>query len=250
MRRFNPSAVPLSLAVLVMLLFCSGGLVAQSVTLPLSASGALLRGEGTLSLEEQFDLRFEEGFGLIFDVGSSISGVLDLGLRFGADVIPAESSVTPDIGMFYNFAPVKQARGIPISAQVFGSYTFRAESSDFLTENRLIRESRGYTLGLALVRDTFFGRAIGIRTGAVSEYANYLVTTTVGFNSGGFAGTAEVDYAEYPQTERLSDLVYGGYLGIIVRSARGSAVLVGSSVLLDPSLAVEIRPDVQLFISR
>lgn len=227
---------------LIGLMLVGGNLVAQSVTLPLTDSGALVRGEGAISLDGEF--------GISFCAGYSISGVLDLGVQLGADVIPATSSITSDIGMFYDFAPLKQTQGMPFSGQVSGSYTFRTESSDYLTRNRLVRESRGYTLGLALVRDTFLGGAFGIRTAALAEYANYLATTTVGFDPTGVTGTSEVDYAEYPRTERVSAYGYGGYLGIIVRGGRGRAVLLGSSVLLDPSRAFEIRPDIQMHVSR
>jgi len=229
------------LVLLVATLFV-GNLAAQSVTLPFSDSGVVARGDGTIGADE--------AVGIAFGAGYAISGVLDLGLRFGADVIASESSVTSDIGMFYGFAPLKQSPGVPVSAQIYGSYTFRSESSDFLTRNRLLHESRGYTLGIALVRDSFLNESVGIRTGALSEYSNYLATTTVGFDPTGFTGTSEIDYGEYPQTDRLSGFVYGGYLGVIVRSSRGRALLIGSSVLLDPYLEVEIRPDVQLLIGR
>ena len=232
----------MTLLVLLVMAFSGGSLAAQSVTLPFTDSGVVVRGEGTIS--------DEEGGGIAFGAGYTISGVLDLGLRFGADLIASDSSVTSDIGMFYGFAPLKQSPGVPVSAQIYGSYTFRAESSDFLTRNRLLHESRGYTLGIALVRDNFFNESVGVRTGALSEYSNYLATTTVGFDPTSFTGTSEVDYDEYPQTARLSGFVYGGYLGGIVRGGRGRALLIGSRVLLDRSLAVEIRPDVQLLMGR
>lgn len=241
-RRFRASAAPMTLLVLLVMALSGGSLAAQSVTLPFTDSGAVVRGDGSIIPDD--------GFGLTFGAGYTISGVLDLGLRFGADIIASESSVTSDIGMFYGFAPLKQSPGVPVSAQIYGSYTFRAGSSDFLTRNRLLHQSRGYTLGITLVRDNFFNESVGIRTGALSEYSNYLATTTVGFDPTGFTGTSEVDYGEYPQTARLSGFVYGGYLGVIVRSSRGRALLIGSSVLLDPHLAVEIRPDVQLLIGR
>jgi hypothetical protein len=230
---------------LVVILFLLGAvevLSAQSITLPFEQSGPVVRTEGSLATHE--------AIGLALEVGYSIAGVLDFGLRFGADVVTEESSVTSDVGMYYGYAPLKQSDTVPISAQIYGCYTFRAEDSDFLDRNRLVHEGRGYRLAVAFVRDVFVSSALGVRIGGLAEYSNYLETTSVGFDATGFTGTAEVDYAEYPRVERRSGFVYGAYVGAVLRNERGGAFLVGASILADPYLAFRLRPDVQLLVGR
>ena len=234
------SAPFLLFMICMVMLLSAGNMAAQSVTLPLTSNGIVVRGQGSVGRHD--------GYGLSLGVGSTFSGVLDVGLLLGASVTPSDDSVISDIGMSYGYAPLKQSPAIPLPAQIYGSYTYRSASSDFLTRNRLLRESRGYSLGLAVVRDTFVSSGVGLRIGGLVEYENYVKTTTVGFDTDGFTGTSEVDYAEYPQTERLSGLGYGGYLGMVVRTPRGRTLLVGAGVLLDQALALDVRPDVQLHI--
>lgn len=229
-------------SLIFLLLLVAGSVGAQSVTLPFSRSGSLIGAQASLDGDEEV--------GFVLGVGYSIAGVLDLGIRFGADVVRSEEAVTSDIGMNYGFAPLKQSEGTPLSAQIYGSYTFRAENSDFLTRNGLVHEARGYTLAIALVRDSFLNETIGVRTGALVEYENYLETTTIGFDATGFTGTTEVDYAEFPRVERLSGFAYGGYIGAMFRTPRGGAILAGFNVLRDSNREVEFRPDVQLLMSR
>ena len=59
-----------------------------------------------------------------------------------------------------------------------------------------------------------------------------------------------MDYAEYPQVERSAGFRYGGYLGMTLSFARGGALLLGSAVLVDPYLALEVRPDLQIMLTR
>ena len=219
----------------------AGGVGAQSVTLTSTENAPVVGLQGSVGRDGEI--------GAAIGAGYSIAGVLDLGLRFGADIVPAEESVTSDIGMFYRFAALKQTDEIPVSGQIYGAWTFRSQTSDFLTRNRLVHEARGYRLGVTVVRDLFPGPAFAVRIGALAEYRNYVSTTTVGFDATGFTGTTEVDYGEYPQVERLAGFEYGGYLGIVMNAAR-SSFLLGAAVLTDPDASLRIRPDLQVLISR
>ena len=221
--------------------FAVASLGAQSVTLTSTENASIVGLQGSFGRDGEL--------GAALGAGYSIAGVLDLGLRFGADLVPAEESVTSDIGMFYRFAALKQSDEIPLSGQIYGAWTFRSQTSDFLTRNRLIHESRGYRLGVTAVRDFFMTPAFAVRAGALAEYRNYVSTTTVGFDTTGFTGTTEVDYGEYPQVERSAGFEYGGYLGVVMHAVR-SSFLVGTAVLTDPDATLRIRPDLQVLISR
>ena len=136
-----------ALVMLALLLGASGvaGVSAQSIALKVGENGSLIQATGSVGTDE--------GFGVALGAGYSLTGVMDFGLRFGADVVASEASVTSDIGMSYAYAPLVQSPSIPFSGQIYGSYTFRSENSDFLTRNRLLHESRGYTIGVGLVHD-------------------------------------------------------------------------------------------------
>lgn len=231
-----------TLFLLVFSLSAAISVTAQSVTLPLYDNGTFIRAGALLGNPEAYGGQIGAGY--------SISGVLDLGLRFGAGVEPGDSAVTSDIGMSYSFAALKQSDAIPLAAQLYGAYTFRAEQSDFLTRNRLLQEARGYSLGVALVRDLYLGSAFAFRLSALAEYSNYTQTTTVGFDSTGFTGSADVDYDEYPIVERISGFLYGGYGGFFVRAGQRMGIQAGAAVLVDPYLNLEVRPDLQILLTR
>ena len=228
-------------AVALLFALAAASLGAQSVTLTSTENASLVGLQGSFGRDGEL--------GAALGAGYSIAGVLDLGLRFGADLVPAEDSVTSDIGMFYRFAALKQSDELPVSGQIYGAWTFRAQTSDFLSRNRLIHESRGYRLGVTTVRDFFVNPDFAVRAGALAEYRNYVATTTVGFDTTGFTGTTEVDYGEYPRVERIAGFEYGGYVGIVMSAAR-SSFLVGAAVLTDPDATLRIRPDLQVLISR
>ncbi len=226
---------------LLIFALAAGSLGAQSVTLTATENATII------GIQSSFGGDGELGVSL--GAGYAISSVLELGLRFGADLVPAEESVTSDIGMFYRFAALKQSDEIPVSGQIYGAWTFRSETSDFLTRNRLVHEARGYRLGVTAVRDFFLSPDFALRAGALVEYRNYASTTTVAFDTTGFTGTTEVDYEEYPQAERLAGFEYGGYVGIVMRS-EGSGFLFGAAVLANRDASLRLRPDLQVMITR
>ena len=229
------------LIVLSLVVVC-GTVNAQSVSLPSTSNGSLIQAQASIGPRE--------GFGATIGAGYTLAGVLDLGLRFGADVVVSERSVTSDIGMFYGFAALKQSDEVPFSAQIYGSYSFQSESSDFLSRNRLLHEARGYRLGVAAVHDLSLGSGTALRMGAITEYRNYLSTTTIGFTTAGFSGVSEVDYGEYPLVERLAGFEYGAYLGLLLGATNQRSFVVGAAVLLDPDFQIRVRPDFQLLLSR
>ena len=180
----------------------------------------------------------------------SIVGVLDVGLALGFSHDPADASEQSRIGLAYAATPLKQALGFPVSAHVYGDYTFVSERSDFLERNRLERQARGYTLGLAIVRDLSVTGVVSLRLAALGEYENLVEETAATFDTAGFTGTSEVDYGEYPQVRRVDRAAGGGYAGIHFEFDSRVALLVGSAVVVDQELGFEVRPDIQVFLSR
>ena len=227
---------------LFLVLIATVSLDARSVTLTSTDTGTVIGLNGSVGIDGK-------EYGTALGIGFSIAGVLDLGLTFGADLVPDDQAVTSDIGMTYSVAPLKQSASVPVSAQIYGAWTVRRQTSDFLRRNGLLHEARGYRLGVALMRDLGFGPAVAVRVGALAEYGNYRSTTSVGSGATGTGGDVEVDYSVYPIVELISGFEYGGYVGIMWRPAGGGAFLAGASVLTD-SVSLRIRPDLQMLVSR
>lgn len=215
---------------------------AQSVSVSQSTNGTVLALSTSLGPGLPVEARVNTMY--------SIVGVLDVGLALGFSHDPADASARSRIGLAYASTPLKQALGFPVSAHVYGDYTFVSERSDFLERNRLERQARGYTVGLQIVRDLSVSDVVSLRLGALGEYENLVEETAATFNTAGFAGTSEVDYAEYPEVRRVDRAAGGGYAGILFGWDSQDALLVGCAVVVDQELGFEVRPDIQVFLSR
>ncbi|MFW5685296.1 MAG: hypothetical protein ACOC0O_01470 [Spirochaetota bacterium] len=227
--------------VLVALAF-PGTISAQTVGMSLNQNGTLFRLQGSLPLDGPL--------GAWIHTNYVIAGVLDLGLAAGLAYDASEDLLRSDIGLSYAVAAVKQGDVAPFSLQVYGTYTFQQEDSDFLTRNRLIREAQGYNLGVTLVRDLYYTESFAFRLGAMGEYQSLREATTVGFDATGFTGSADVDYAEYPQERLRTGFSYGGHVGLLWLFPEGGAMLVGSAILTSAAFDLTIRPDVQIQLGR
>lgn len=230
------------LALLIVLAGSGAPAVAQSVSLLQNGNGTVARLTGSAG--------FDGVYGGALGTSYTIGGVLDVGLTFGLELDQNARAIQSDIGIAYAVAPIRQSAGLPFSVQVYGSYTYRGEQSDFLAENRLLREARGYTVGVSVVRDFLNENGAGARLGALLEYADYLEVTTVGFNAEGFTGTAAVDYADYPQEERRADFSYGAYVGGVLSVGEKGSMTMGVRVQANEVLRITVRPDLQILFVR
>lgn len=228
--------------IVVFALALPGTISAQTGGMPLNQNGTLFRVQAALPAGGPI-----EGW---LHTTYVIAGVLDIGLAAGLSVDDAEELLRSDIGFSYGVAAVRQGQIAPFSLQVYGTYTFQQEDSDFLTRNRLIREAQGYNLGVTVVRDQFFSEWFALRLGATGEYHSIRETTTVGFDATGFVGTADVDYGEYPIERLRTGFAYGGHAGILWSFPEGGALLVGTAVLWNASAGMTIRPSFQILLGR
>jgi hypothetical protein len=189
-------------------------------------------------------------FGASVYSGYSIGGILDLGLTVGGEANTGDTAVRSDIGMLYAISTLSQGPRVPFSSRIYGSYTYREEQSEFLSDNRLLRSALGYRIGVSVSRHFPLGQAFALRLGMVGEYESYVETTEPGFDTTAFTGVADVDYAEYPQQRRLSRLSYGGEAGFALSVHDQTELSVVAGVMTDAGNSVRINPVIELNIGR
>lgn len=226
------------MAILTLVCVASSASEAQQAVLGRTGNATFLSVEGSMRLHEQF--------GAALATGYSIAGVLEMGMTFGLDVRPSDGLARTDVGLVYAVTPLTQRTGVPVSVRLSGAYTARSDQSDFLARNSLIREARGYQLGIEVARDVRGTDAFGVRFGVRAGYTNYLETTSVGFNTEGFTGTSDVDYAEFPKEELESELRYGGYVAALFALPPRGVMTTGVGVYTDSTWSVEIRPLIEI----
>ena len=188
--------------------------------------------------------------GVDLGMAFSIAGVLDIGFVYGRSLGSTEGTET-DIGLSYALSPVKQRTGVPVSVQIYGEYAFRSVTSDFLTRNRLAREGEGYGMGILLARDLKVTPWFALRMGGVSEFTNYTETyeLTFVYDPDTFVGEPDVDYGEYPITERETSLSYGPYAAVVGAFPGGFTMGLSLATLFGAD-GVILRPAIQAAFSR
>ena len=219
-KRKTPLAI-----LLVLLLLAALPAAAQSSYLESGVNGVGVDVVARISLDafEQAGLR----------AGYSISGVLDLGanlgIRFGGS--EGDDTVETRVAILYNVNVLEQSRLVPLSLQIFGSYGLMNVSSDSLSDSSLIKTGTGYTIGADLYWDISLLSVWGIRFGATASYesTNYQTTTEV----------LPPEGSDYPISNRVRNVIYGGMLGFLFTTIRG--------VVFAPLVKVVVNQDLDLF---
>lgn len=228
------------LLILAISLGCASQLYSQTAGILTSRNAPTIGAVGSLGLPESAGAAIRTGY--------TIAGVLDFGLTVGVDADLNGETVRTDVGLFYSVAPVRQSDTVPFSSQVYGAYSFRGEQSEFLEENRLLRAAVGYSLGVVVVRDFALTGSLGLRLGMLGEFQNYRETTSAGFDTEGFAGSADVNYDEFPEVRLLTKVEFGGYGGLTFVAPAGTIVVVGTAVLMDFDATLRLRPELRILL--
>ncbi len=196
--------------------------------------------------------------GVAAGTGMTVAGVLDIGFNYGLrrpqGDAPEEQTA---IGLTYAVTALKQGTAFPLSAQVYGDYSFRTASSQVLSDARLQKEGFGYSLGILLARDfRLFGpvelRVAGLAEWRLSRYVTKLTFTYVPPDADApedpDAAEPPVDYTEYPLTTRVTRLQSGGYAGLSVAIGQGAGVSAGCALLWDTDLNLLVRPELEVAV--
>lgn len=231
-----------ALAMVLLVLGPVAALSGQSITVAETGNAILLGSDVTVS-----------GGGLsAASAGStfSIAGVLDVGFLYDTSIGSEERRM--DIGLSYAVTPLKQSATVPLSAQIYGHYTYRSMTSDFLDRNKLRKEARGYSVGLLLARDFALLPWLRIRIGGLAEFLRYLESTTLTFtfDPDEFVGEPDVDYREYPLSELQTNLRIGPYAAFLVSTLEGLHIGVSFTTLFDPDGGVQFTPGIQMAYTR
>lgn len=215
----------------------------QQVSLHQAGNHVSLGADLTINEFQTYDL----GVGSAF----SIAGMLDLGFSYAA-ALAATDEYWIHVGLTYAVTPVKQRTAVPASLQIYGSYAFRTTQSSFLSDNRLVQEGQGYSVGLVLSRRMEIGEMFSVDIGALAEFGRRTDTTSLNFvyDPDTFVGEPDVDYAEYPVVDRLNSLQFGGRLAFGIESQYGHTVSIEVAALVDSSRTFRLRPGINASFSR
>lgn len=195
---------------------------AQASNLNYGTNGAGVR-VGVLFGGEGFD-------GLGFQVLTTIGGLLDVGADIGVHMAEIQNSLATEyrVAVVYSILALKQESRMPFSLQLHGSYGFTTVRSSYLTDNKLYKEGRGFTAGLALLRDFALSPAWGIRLGLSGTYeaAKFLTAVT----------ETGVSVPGVPATTVTSTFYVGLDLGAVFKlgTPKGPGMYLLMSVLADP----------------
>lgn len=222
------------------------------VAAPVSSQSVFVAKTGNhMDVAAQLSMPGFANYDLALGAVYSIAGVLDIGFVYGTPLLLGEERWN-QVGLSYAVAPIKQSATVPVSVQLYGEYIFRAVDSDFLTQNRLIKEGRGYLVGLLLARQFVLVPAVSLEVGALAEYRRRLDTTslTFVFDPDTFVGEPDVDYREYPLVDRASLLSFGVRMALAIASANGHAYGLTIAGLVDQDGTFSLRPGIGAAFAR
>ncbi len=167
--------------------------------------------------------------GLDFQALTTIGGLLDVGAGIGVNMAEIQNSAATEysVAVLYSILAIKQERRIPFSLQLYGSYLFTTVQSNYLTDNKLYKEGRGFTIGVSLLRDFALTAAWALRLGLSGTYESGKFITA--------AAESGITLPGIPATEATRAFFIGLDLGAIFRAGthKGPGLYLLMSLLAD-----------------
>lgn len=223
---------------ILILLFLSTALAAQSAFLEKGTNGVGIEVESLLELGEL------ESFGM--GAGYSIAGIMDLGVKAGLGFGELEGYDADEtkVAIFYNINVLKQDANIPLSFQVKGFYGLMNITSDYLDNNTppLIKKGTGFSIGADVYKDFKLLSFWRVRLGLTGFYESYRYSTEEA------DPPPVVTDPEYPKIERASNIYYGFLSSLLFKTKKEGVLSAGLKFLLNKELSWKLAPVVSIAI--
>ncbi len=222
---------------ILILLFLSTALAAQSAFLEKGTNGV------GIEVESLFKLAELESLGI--GAGYSIAGIMDLGVKAGLGFGELEGSDAEEtqVAIFYNINILKQDDDIPLSFQVKGFYGLINITSGYLDSKKppLLKRGTGFSIGTDIYKDFKLLPFMFVRLGLTGFYESYRYSTEED-------NPPEVDDPAYPEIERVSNIYYGFLSSFLFKTKKEGVLSAGLKFLLDRELSWKLAPAISIAI--
>ncbi len=223
---------------ILILLFLSTALAAQSAFLEKGTNGV------GIEVESLFKLAELESLGI--GAGYSIAGIMDLGVKAGLGFGELEGSDADEtqVAIFYNINILKQNDYIPLSFQVKGFYGLMNITSDYLDNNTppLLKRGTGFSIGADMYKDFKLLPFMFVRLGLTGFYESYRYSTEEA------DPPPVVTDPDYPKIERASNIYYGFLSSFLFKTKKEGVLSVGLKFLLNKELSWKLAPAISIAI--
>ena len=215
--------------ILLLLIFFSADISAQSSLTKNGLNGALFDGHTSFDLDNILG-----GFG--GRLGYSIGGILDIGATFSLSYgeLESEFSRETNIGLRYGIMLMKEEDRVPVSIYLDGEYGYSFVESEFFTDQspQLQREGQGYDLKMRVYKDVKVEPESMTRLGVFGGFRSYNFTTQS-------IDLVSEELQTY-YTQRDTNFLYGLSIDFIRKSAQGKSWYFGLEPALDGELNVTV----------